>query len=294
MLFNRNKRSSSRRKRMGWVTPQTLGIGFLLIALWLMLYYSSGELGYNQSPFIRFMMVPVSTIQHIRNFTAEMISSFADNFSAKKELAVLREAIEQYRADVFELRYKLRKFEAYQEALDLVREEDVPGLTAIVLGRVNRMTFSLIVDRGIGDSLELNMPVTTNIGLVGRISELTQHYSRVLPLVDPRSSIGIYIEGTPYEGVLNGTVDGDKLHLTDLHLVLQGDDSTLPKPGDLVFTSGNGSILPRNLFAGTVSEVTAETGYYVDPAVNVRSVKSVRILTNTSVQKEIRSLQEDD
>ena len=270
-----------------------------------MLFYSSDDAGHNQSPFIRFMMVPVSTIQRIRNFTTESFSQLSDNFKAKSELAELHEAVEKYQLDIMNLNYKLREFEAYREASGLVydaqnsnlpgiQDDDIPGIIGIVLVRDNRMTYSLIIDRGINDGLEINQPVTTNVGLVGRISELSSHTARVLPLNDPRSNVGVFIEGTPYEGLLSGMEEGEKLHLSDLHLVSLGEDSMLPEPGDPVYTSGTGRILPRNLLAGIISDVTDETGYLVDPVVDVRSVKSVRILTNTPIQDEIRSLMKDD
>ncbi len=290
MLFQPGKRSSGRRKKHSWLSPKTLGAGLMLLSVWLMLYFIRDERSVSSSPLARVILAPASLLQNAHDYGWDLAASLLDNVRAKKELDSLREDMARLQQENLELRYQLRRHEAYRDALDLPREDAVPSLAAIVLFRDNRMALSLIINRGAQDGLEVNLPVWTREGLVGRTHKITRNHARVQPLTDPRCAIGVYVEDSSYEGILRGAEEGGHLLLTDLHLVSPGGEMMRPQPGQRVFTSGTGFVFPRNLLAGIVADATSDKGYVVTPAVDVQSVKSVLVLLNTKLREDILPL----
>ncbi len=212
-----------------------------------------------------------------------------DNFRAKKELEEARELIAKQNEELTELRYKLRRFESYKAAENMP-DEDYPTVKAIVLNRDNRLTDTLIINRGTRDGLDVNLPVWTTEGLIGRTYKVSGHFSRIQPITDPGSAVGVWVEGTPYEGILRGTEDGNQLVLTDQHLVSSGSELLVPEPGMRVMTSSRGLVFPENILCGTITDATTEEGMVVETAADINSVQAVYVLANTAMKEEILSL----
>jgi rod shape-determining protein MreC len=295
MLFYSPKRPiTNRRKKIILLSPKTLCIGLLLISLFFLLFQGTEKFSPPTSPIARFLSVPITAIQSLRNFCVGMANRFQDNFDAKNRLTDLRKEVDDLRQENQELRYKLRRHEHYREAFELKPEEGMPVVTAIVMMMDDRMTKSLIIKRGAEDGLDINMPVLSNEGLVGRITQkITQHAAQVQPLTDPRSAVGVYVKGSPYEGILRGTEDGKNLLLTDLFLSGVGDETIRPKPGDKLYTTGHGLVFPRDILAGVINDATDENNWVVKPVVNINSIKAVMVLTRTQLQEEMLSLLND-
>ena len=279
-----------RRKRFSLLHPRTVGTGFLFLALGIMLFHAYQEEDHSSSFLSRFVLAPVSVVQTIRSATIASASHFMDFFNHGVQLGELQKENEQLLEEINVLRYKLQLHQALHEALKFPQEEEFPGTVAIVKMRDNRMTQSLIINRGAADGISKNRPVLTSTGLVGRTYRLSENFSRVQLLTDPGSAIGVYIEGTSYEGILRGMESGEQLLLTDLHHYGGGDESLTPQPGQKILTSGTALVFPRDLLAGTISDVTSEKGFRVEPAVDFRTVQSVIVLTSSTLREEMLSL----
>ncbi|MGC9327910.1 MAG: rod shape-determining protein MreC, partial [Candidatus Hinthialibacter sp.] len=282
---------AKRKKKFVLLSPKTLGMGLLFISILLLLFWKEEEPKPFSSSITRCLYAPVSAIQSVRNFCSAIVQNIHNTFQAKAQLAETQEELDRLRLENQELHYKLRRHDHYREAFELPREEGMPVVTSIVLMRDNRMTQSLIINRGTMDGLDMNMPVLTKEGLLGRTTQkLTPHAAQVQPVTDPRSAVGVYIQGTPYEGILRGSEDGSHMILTDQFLSGPGDETLFPQPGDKVFTSGHGRTFPKDILAGIISDATSEDGLVVKPVVPINSVKAVMVLTQTQLQKEMAVL----
>lgn len=291
LFYSPKRQTTKRRKKITLLSPRTLCFGLLVISLFFLLFWGNNQSTTPSSSFSRFLYAPVTAMQGLRNFCAGVTSRFQDNFDAKNKLADFRKELDELRVENQDLRYKLRQHDHYREAFELKPEEGMPVVTAIVMMIDDRMTQSLIIKRGIEDGLGINMPVLTNEGLVGRITrKLTQHAAQVQPLTDPRSAVGVYVKGSPYEGILRGTEKGKDLLLTDLYLSGVGDESLRPKPGDKVYTTGHGLVFPRDILAGEITDATSDASWVVKPVVEISSIKAVMVLTRTQLQEEMLSL----
>ncbi len=291
MLYSSKRTAPKRKKKIVILSPKMLGIAFILISLFLLLFGSGDDQQIASAPFSRFLLAPVSAIQSVRNFCVDLVGGLKSNLNAKDELAVIKEEVEQLRKENQELLYKLRRHDHYREAFNLPHEEGMPVIIGVVVMRPERMAQSLIINRGVDDGLSVNMPALSQEGLVGRTTrKLTRHRAEVMPITDPRSAVGVYIKGTPYEGILRGTEDGNNLLMTDRFLNTQGDETIVPKPGDIVYTSGHGAVFPRDIRAGVISDATSDKGIVVQPVVDINSVKAIMVLADNELRKEMLSL----
>lgn len=290
MLFRPEKQNPYRPKKTNWISPRLIAGTLVLIAIGLMLFYAPLPNRTASSPFARVLLAPLSLLQSMRGFAFNTARRIGDRFISLEEVKSLRSEIEGLQNENTKLRFKLQRHEAYVDALRLPREVEYQTLPVIVLFRDFRLTHDIIINRGANDGLAVNMPVWTGEGLVGRVRMVTDNFAKVLVLTDPGSSIGVYVEGSPYEGVLRGSDVSTQLVLEDLHMTNQGDEMHSPMPGQEVRTSGTGLVFPRGLLAGYVSSVTSETGIAIDAAVNINAVQSALVFTNTSYRDEVLSL----
>lgn len=124
---------------------------------------------------------------------------------------------------------------------------------AHVVGRVisrdpSNLQRYLTLDVGREEGIAHNMPVVTNRGLVGRISEVGEGWSRVLLIIDASSSVSALTQSTRASGSVRGQADGSLV----MYRIPQSD--TVSK-GDTVFTSGLGGNFPRQILIGQITEV---------------------------------------
>ena len=123
-----------------------------------------------------------------------------------------------------------------------------------------------------------NMPVVTDRGLVGRISDVGTGWSRVLLIIDVSSSVNALTQSTRATGLVQGRADGS-LVLRD---VPQSDTLSV---GDTVFTSGLGGNFPRQILIGQVTEVDRQDYELyqtaaVQPTVDFDHLEMVLIVTD--------------
>jgi len=159
---------------------------------------------------------------------------------------------------------------------------------ARVLGQdPSNLIHYITIDQGSADDVAVGMPVVTPSGLVGRISEVGTHWSRVLLIVDPTSSVNAVIQSSRATGVIQGAENG----LLVMQYLPQ-DESV--KVDDLVLTSGIGGSFPKRLVIGQVVSVTKrDTDLFqeavVRPSVDFNRLEFVLIIkkfTPTDITSE--------
>ena len=207
--------------------------------------------------------------------------------------------------DLRDLRQRNRELEAENARLllDNVRYRELEGEVALLRDLLNfRQAYpsfevqgAHIVGRVIGrdpsnlrryitlnvgreGGIARNMPVVTDRGLVGRISDVGTGWSRVLLIIDVSSSVNALTQSTRATGLVQGRADGS-LVLRD---VPQSDTLSV---GDTVFTSGLGGNFPRQILIGQVTEVDRKDYELyqtaaVQPTVDFDHLEMVLIVTD--------------
>ncbi|MFA5140717.1 MAG: rod shape-determining protein MreC [Elusimicrobiota bacterium] len=140
---------------------------------------------------------------------------------------------------------------------------------------------SVMVDSGSEDGVSLNAPVVgiqgTELGVIGRVIEVGARTSKVLLLTDELSAAAGTIQGTEWEGLVQG--QGSARMRMDYLPV-----DAVPQTGVLVHTSPTSATFPPGLLVGTVTQVFTRDPFLafqsveVTPAVHLSAIKELMIL----------------
>ncbi|MEA4853442.1 MAG: rod shape-determining protein MreC [Christensenella sp.] len=172
--------------------------------------------------------------------------------------------------------------ERLREMLDYKQKNTSQELkVAAVTGKNPGNWFDVFtIDVGKNDGVEVNMPVITPDGLVGRVSEVGLNWAKVMAVIDGRSNVAAIMERTREHGVVKGSVSQNSLDskLYMNYLPLASDVIE----GDKVLTSGLDGLFPKGLLIGMVqtAQDSGENGMNVEikSAVDFRRLEEVFVV----------------
>ena len=188
----------------------------------------------------------------------------------------LEEQIEDIRDIKDDLDGLITYFGFMEEHTNITKFQD-----ATVIGRdAGNYQPNLIINKGSFHNIKPNMPVITDKGIVGYISEVSYLTSTVSLFIRTTKSVGAYIKRNKQIGIVEGDFSLEKSGKCML--------GSLPKEtelvvGDKIYTSGYGDIYPKDLYIGKVTEVVPDlrthsvTGY-IEPAVDFDELRKVMII----------------
>jgi rod shape-determining protein MreC len=122
-----------------------------------------------------------------------------------------------------------------------------------VVGRIvgsepTSLVQSILIDIGSNNGIESGMPVVTERGLAGRVTDVYSNASRVLLITDSSSNVNTMLQNTRLRGILRG-----RAGQSPIMDYLPQDQPILV--GDIVVTSGEGGNFPVGIPVGQVVEV---------------------------------------
>ncbi len=230
-----------------------------------------------------------SPIQKALYSATDAIGDFFDRMFAGSDLQAENLQLE---AKVAELEGQLADYTEVKAENDRLRAllnfdakaNNLEVKTAHVIGKTPGHWFNIFdIDMGISDGIEVDMPVMTGDGLVGRVLHTGAHYSRVLAIIDSSSGVSSIVERTRDLGIISGsnTAGDDDPLLTMDNLPLDAD----LMPGDKVITSGLSGIFPKSIAIGEVVEVSQSNDgmrnkAVVKPYVDFAHLEEVMIITS--------------
>ena len=144
--------------------------------------------------------------------------------------------------------------------------------TASVINQSYNLYSKLItVNAGFNYKINKNLAVINEKGLVGKTVFSSKNSSRVLLINDLSSSIPVKTLSDNSFSILKGTRDGKLL----ISSFIKGTE--LPKVGDLLVTSGNAKIFPRDILVARV--IVVKDDYYLAlPYVDFNNLNYVQIV----------------
>lgn len=180
-------------------------------------------------------------------YFSDIDSLIEENSRLKDEIKALEEKQNSAKLTEEENR-RLRNYISVKEA-----HESFEFTEALIIGAQgdNYMSF-LRINKGSNDGIKENMPVIVSGGLVGCVSEVGNNWSSVRVICESSSGVGGYISRNGVIGIVQGDITYRdqgvcKLNYLDIDADIQ--------IGDLVYTSGSGSVYPGGLLIGKVSSV---------------------------------------
>lgn len=203
--------------------------------------------------------------------------------------------LEQVNAALLSENFRLgeveRENQHLREMLDFAQTR--PGLElrgAQIVARVigwesNNFLEYIMLDLGADHGLQLGMPVVTDQGLVGRISETTATTSKVLLITDPSSAVNAILQSSRLHGVIRGTPGGTLV----MDYLPQGETFSV---GEVILTSGLGGRFPKGIPIGQVEEIRQQDfevfqQAVVRPTVDFPRMELVMVVTNFDILEEL-------
>ncbi len=196
----------------------------------------------------------------------------AENVSLRAEAERLRVqalAVEETRQENVRLRHLLA----------LKARLPVATISGEIIGReAGGWVRSLTVNRGRQNGIARQTPVIVPQGLVGRVIQVRPAASVVQLLNDPASAVGAVVQRTRTTGLVEGDPSGV------VRLKFMARDGGRVAAGDLVVTSGLGSVFPKGVPVGRIKAIddrgSALFHYAVlEPVVDFARVEEVLLIT---------------
>lgn len=199
--------------------------------------------------------------QKFRNFTY----FFSDEFNTRirevsKEMEITRFKLQQLK--------ELEQENSELKTLLKLKNQKTSMATAEVVDIFsNEFNRSLIINIGTEEEVSEGNLVCNSSGLIGRVIEVTKDWSRVLLITDVNSNIPVKIGKA--NAILAGT-NSKFLKISIIHEDIEINE------GDVVETSGYGSIFKSGILVGNVVKVHDK--FFIEPAVQFSNLKYVIIL----------------
>lgn len=178
------------------------------------------------------------------------LESLNDWGNAQDRIAELEEQLARRQVELIRLREAASDYERLVSLLGYISAlEEQDFITADVIAvEQTGIARNIIINRGTRDGIAIGMPVTTELGLVGRIVDVGANASQVQLIADENSSVSSRLQTTRAHGSIIGQASG-ALRLTMVDL-----DEEI-RQGDLVITSGLGGNFPADIVVGQVTSV---------------------------------------
>ncbi len=223
---------------------------------------------------------PIKSLGRITTFGGDLIKEYI----WLRNLHTENEALRQQLAKAEQ---KLTDFqEAYVENLRLRRlldfKNSINAETVAARVAIHDLTGwfqTVMVDKGFRDKIAPDMAVVNDEGVVGRILDVSDRFSRILLITDPGSSVDAVIQRNRVRGILSGKdANGCTLKYVRGNVDVQ--------VGDLLITSGKDGIFPKGLRLGTVQ------GVFKDPVDLFQKIE-VKPLVRLNALEEVLILRRD-
>ena len=195
-----------------------------------------------------------------QTWVSKQYKGFEDFITAPRDVTVIRQQNAKLQAEnanlqaqIVELQQQLNEYRILAALLDFARAHpEHQYLGATVIGRdISPFLHYVIINRGSDDGLRRGMPVVTQNGLAGRVTQVTAKSARVKLITDPSIKVNVRVQPSRSEAVLTGSLTGD----ISLEQIPQ--DAKV-NPGDLILTSGLGGNYPPNIIVGQITGVRSQ------------------------------------
>lgn len=217
------------------------------------------------SPVIDWISTPVTGVRSLIRDKNRLLNAFEENKQLREEADALR----RWQAVAQALKAEndsLRSLAGYQPV------EEAHYVTARVVGQSpDTLSASLIINAGSAEGVKELQPVIDAYGMVGRITELGEHTSRVLLLTDSTSRVPIVTADARVHAILSGT--GSNL----MSLTFVGADQEKITIGEHVVTTEEGGLIPGGINIGSVFKRDAQ-GLFVKPTRPLAQSEYVRVV----------------
>ena len=197
------------------------------------------------------------------NVVAGSVYDFRSNvtgyFGLKEINEDLLDRTGQLEAENLRLRTQLQ---AYEDQLlmtqDSVRQQYRFLIAHVVGNSINQAENYITLDRGLADGIRQDLGVADQNGVIGIVSRVSEHYSVVLSVLNPKLRLSVMLRDTESFGSL--VWDGKDCRFAMLEDLPRNVKFNV---GDTVVTTGYTSSFPKNVPVGRVAETYDRGGSFL-------------------------------
>ncbi len=213
----------------------------------------------SQSPtiFETVLMWVVSPVQNLITLTLDSANDVVDHYLLVAEVSEenerLKQEIDKLIRQNNELREELRQRGRVGDLMEYQKEHQLKSIVAKVIGQdATQWARVVFINKGTQDGVKENRAVVTNTGVVGHVIQAGLNTSKVMLIVDGRSSVDTLFSYDRVSGIVVGTGMG----FCEMKYVPITAEVNV---GDQVLSSGLGGVYPKGLVVGTVISITKAT-----------------------------------
>lgn len=224
-------------------------------------------------------------IQQGASSVGNWVSGFFGNFGelrrASTENQQLHQQIDRMQAELRDTRERAAEAERLEKLFKLTEKSDYKAVVARVIARDPSMWFdSVTIDKGRWSGVEVNMPVVTAGGIVGRIISTSPWSAQVMLVTDEKSGAGAVVGQLGQSNAIGSVKGMGENGLLEMRYV-SGMEKV--QTGDTVTTTGQDTIYPPGYTVGEVVEVrpgsaTQSHKIHIRPGAGLDRLKEVAVL----------------
>lgn len=214
------------------------------------------------SPLVDVLVVPARAVAGVYDYFRELKEVYKDNQALREENKKLLDLYDKTR--VLEVENKL-----LSNLLNYVAPPEAKYITARVIAEEgDAFSHSLIAYTG--GNVKKGQVALSERGVIGRVDQVGQMYSKIILITDINSKIPVMVERTRVRGILSGdNTPQPKMVFIPLDAELN--------VGDRIVTSGVAGVFPSGLPVGKIVSVE-KNNVKVKPFNNLDRLEYVRIV----------------
>lgn len=257
----------------------------LLLVLTLLLVFTVLSLSLKSSPALRkvqglvvSMTAPgLEGLEYVGRSAKQLWLGYFYLMGVRRENAELQRQLEEYKQREVHFQEAEQALTRLETLLDLKRQVALPVIGARVIAYDPTLwSRSAIINQGKAQGVKEGLPVLAPQGIVGRIVGVYPEYSKVMLIVDRKSSADAMVQRTRIRGMLKGK-GGNRC---SLEFVPKSADVQV---GDLVLASGLVGLYPKGLVFGKVTAANKKNpGVFqeieVSPNVDLSTLEEVLVV----------------
>ncbi|MDH8678357.1 rod shape-determining protein MreC [Fusibacter bizertensis] len=264
-------------------------VGTLLLILMVLSFGGRDRITFIESKLGSFIMPVQRFFTSIGNFVDEKTEPIINVLNYKDlndNLSKENEALKEQIVSLTMSQKELTELKELKRALKYVDSDlNTNYVSCNVVSKDIGNWFNMFtIDAGSNQGITKNSTVINGNGLVGLVYEVGDNWSKVISIIDQKSSVGFEMLRVTddYDGILSGTTNYELIG--DLF-----DPKASVKVGDYIVTSGLG-MYPKGILIGKIYEVIVDKDLIlnrikVTPVVDFRKIDKVMVIPY-SEQKE--------
>ncbi|HTH19937.1 MAG TPA: rod shape-determining protein MreC, partial [Candidatus Udaeobacter sp.] len=267
------------RQRAPWWLFGLLAVNFALMT------YDARDSATKQRKIRSIAQTIMYPVQRGASGTVNWVGGWFGNIGELRRASVeneqLRKQVVQMQTELRDTREKAAQAQRLEQLFKLTETSPYQTVVAHVIARDPSMWFDgITIDKGRWAGVEVNMPVVTPGGIVGRVISTSPLSAQVMLVTDEKSGAGGVVGQLGQSNAMGSIKGMGELGLLEMRYV-SGMEKV--QNGDVVMTTGQDAIYPPGYKIGDVVEVrpgsaTQALVIHIRPSAGLERLKEVAVL----------------